>query len=133
MLVPVAIFLALNAGRASAHGWGVAMSTDTAFALGMLALVGTRFPIRLRAFLLTFSVVDDVVALVVIATVYAGGLHALALLIAVGLLAVVVLGLLAGIQRGAVYAALGAAAWVALSKSGVDPIVADVCGACRAP
>ena len=72
MVVPVAIFLALNAGRASAHGWGVAMSTDTAFALGMLALVGPRFPVRLRAFMLTVSVVDDVVALVVIATVVRG-------------------------------------------------------------
>src|SRR5207237_6429274 len=74
MLVPVAIFLALNAGRSSAHGWGVAMSTDTAFALGMLALVGPRFPVRLRAFMLTVSVVDDVVALIVIATADGGGL-----------------------------------------------------------
>jgi Na+/H+ antiporter NhaA len=123
MVVPVAIYLALNAGRASAHGWGVAMSTDTAFALGMLVLVGTRFPIRLRAFLLTFSVVDDIVALIVIATVYAGGLHLLALVIAIGLFAVVALCALTGIQRGAVYAVLGVAAWVALSKSGVDPIV----------
>src|SRR2546429_6764236 len=72
MVVPVLIFLAFNAGRSTGHGWGVAMSTDTAFALGMLALVGRRFPTRLRAFLLTFSIVDDVVALVVIATVYAG-------------------------------------------------------------
>src|SRR6059058_1194291 len=110
MLVPVAIYLALNAGRASAHGWGVAMSTDTAFALGMLALVGPRFPIRLRAFLLTFSVVDDVVALIVIATVYAGGLHVVALLIAVGFFALVVLAVLLGIQRGAAYAPLGVVA-----------------------
>ena len=60
MIVPIAIFLAFNAGRASAHGWGTAMSTDTAFALGLLALVGSHFPSRLRAFLLTVSVVDDV-------------------------------------------------------------------------
>ena len=53
MVVPVPIFLAINAGPASAHGWGAAMSTDTAFALGMLALVGPRFPERLRAFMLT--------------------------------------------------------------------------------
>jgi Na+/H+ antiporter NhaA len=123
MLVPVAIYLALNAGRDSAHGWGVAMSTDTAFALGMLALVGPRFPLRLRAFMLTVSVVDDIVALVVIATAYAAGLHALALLIAIGLFAVVVLAVRLGIQRGAVYAPLGVATWFALSKSGVDPIV----------
>ena len=68
--IPVAIYLAVNAGRSSAHGWGAAMSTDTAFALGMLALVGPRFPDRLRAFMLTVAVVDDLVALVVIAVVY---------------------------------------------------------------
>jgi Na+/H+ antiporter NhaA len=123
MLVPVAIFLALNAGRASAHGWGVAMSTDTAFALGMLALVGRRFPVRLRAFMLTVSVVDDVAALIVIGTVYAAGLHARALLIALGLFAVVVLAVQLGIRQGAVYALLGVAGWLALSKSGIDPIV----------
>ena len=61
---------AINAGHSSAHGWGAAMSTDTAFALGMLALVGPRFPDRLRAFLLTVAVVDDLVALVVIAVFY---------------------------------------------------------------
>ena len=71
MTVAVAIYLAINAGEDSAHGWGVAMSTDTAFALGMLALVGPRFSERLRAFLLTVVVVDDLLALVVIATVYA--------------------------------------------------------------
>ena len=70
MAVAVAIYLAFNAGRSSAHGWGIAMSTDTAFALGLLALVGPRFPDRLRAFMLTVVVVDDIVALVVIATVY---------------------------------------------------------------
>src|SRR5439155_14122980 len=70
MAVPVAIYLAANAGRSSAHRWGPAMSTDTAFALGVLALVGPRLPDRLRAFMLTVSVVDDVVALIVIATVY---------------------------------------------------------------
>ena len=123
MLVPIGIFLALNVGRGSAHGWGVAMSTDTAFALGMLALVGTRFPVRLRAFMLTVSVVDDVVALAVIATAYAGGLHALPLIIAGAFLGVIVLAVGLGIHRGVVYAALGVPAWVALSKSGVDPIV----------
>src|SRR6202008_4310809 len=85
MAVPVLIFLAVNAGRSSAHGWGVAMSTDTAFALGMLALVGPRFPVRLRAYLLTVSVVDDVVALVVIATVYTTTLNVRELLIAIAL------------------------------------------------
>src|SRR5438270_355160 len=70
MVIPVAIYLAINGGGGAAGGWGTAMSTDTAFALGMLALVGRRFPQSLRAFILTVAVVDDLVAFVVIATVY---------------------------------------------------------------
>jgi Na+/H+ antiporter NhaA len=123
MAVPVAIFLAANAGRASAHGWGVAMSTDTAFALGMLALVGPRFPDRLRAFMLTVVVVDDVLALVVIATVYSGHIALTALLIAIGIVGAMLVAREAGVRYGLVYAALGAATWVALLKSGIDPIV----------
>ncbi len=123
MLVPIAIFLALNAGRDSAHGWGVAMSTDTAFALGMLALVGRRFPFRLRAFMLTFSVVDDLIALLVIATAYAAGIRVWPLVLALALFTLIVLAVRSGIERGAGYAVVGAATWIALSRSGVDPIV----------
>ena len=70
LLVPVAIYLAINAGRPTVHGWGAAMSTDTAFALGMLALTGPRFPDRVRAFLLSVAVVDDLASLVVIGAAY---------------------------------------------------------------
>src|SRR5674476_792004 len=65
MAVPIGIYLAINAGHASAHGWGTAMSTDTAFALGVLILVGPQLSGRLRAFMLTVVVVDDIVALLV--------------------------------------------------------------------
>src|SRR5262245_50041117 len=82
MGLAIAIFLAFNAGRSSAHGWGVVMSTDTAFALGLLALVGPRFSDRLRAFMLTVVVVDDLVALAIIATVYTATLHVVPLLAA---------------------------------------------------
>src|SRR5437764_9036068 len=82
MGIAIGIYVAFNAGRSSLGGWGIAMSTDTAFALGLLALVGPRFPDRLRAFLLTIAVVDDVVSLVVIATVYTGALHVVPLLVA---------------------------------------------------
>ena len=61
MVVPIAIYLAFNAGGSGAHGWGAAMSTDTAFALGVLALVAPRGATRLRVFLLTLAVVDDLV------------------------------------------------------------------------
>jgi Na+/H+ antiporter NhaA len=123
MAAAVGIYLAFNAGRSSAHGWGVAMSTDTAFALGLLALVGPRFPDRLRAFMLTVVVVDDILALVVIATVYAGHVRQSALLVASGLFGAVLVVRALGIRRGVVYAILGAAIWVALLKSGVEPIV----------
>ena len=123
MLVPIAIFLAFNAGHASRHGWGTAMSTDTAFALGLLALVGSHFPTRLRAFLLTVSVVDDVVALGVIAVFYSTAIAWRALGIAAAVFAVILVVRAARIRVGLVYFLLGGAAWVALFKSGVDPVV----------
>jgi Na+/H+ antiporter NhaA len=126
IVVPVAIFLAVNSGRSSAHGWGVAMSTDTALALGMLALVGRRLPDRLRAFMLTFAVVDDVVALIVIATVYSNHVDLWPLLAAVGLFAAILVTIRLDVPRGPIAAALAVATWFALYKSGIDPIVAGL-------
>src|SRR6476620_729977 len=114
MVVPVLIYLAFNRGRDSAQGWGVAMSTDTAFALGMLALVGPRFPDRLRAFMLTVVVVDDILALVVIATVYSGSISLTPLVVAAALYGVVLVLHNARMQIGLVYLLLGTAAWVGL-------------------
>jgi Na+/H+ antiporter NhaA/predicted DsbA family dithiol-disulfide isomerase len=123
MVVPIAIYLAFNAGTPAAHGWGTAMSTDTAFALGMLAIVGPRFPDRLRSFILTVVVVDDLVALAIIATVYTDHVAIRALAVAVALFVTVLAVRAAHVRRGLVYAALGAAMWVALLKSGIDPVV----------
>jgi Na+/H+ antiporter NhaA len=123
MLVPVAIFLAFNAGEPSAQGWGVAMSTDTAFALGMLALVGPRFPDRLRGFMLTIIVVDDVVALLVIVAAYSGQIELEPLLIAAGAFLLILVALVARIRPGLVYLLLAAVAWVGLFESGIDPVV----------
>jgi Na+/H+ antiporter NhaA len=123
MAVAVAIYLAFNLGRSSASGWGIAMSTDTAFALGLLALVGPRFPDRLRAFMLTVVVVDDIVALVVIATVYTETLSVVPLLAAVVLFAAVLVLRSVPVRVGLVYFVLGVGAWVGLLKSGVEPVV----------
>ena len=123
MVGAIGIYLAFNAGRPSAHGWGIAMSTDTAFALGLLALVGPRFPDRLRAFILTVVVVDDIVALFVIATVYTETLRFVPLLVAFGFFAVVLVLRSVPVRVGLVYFVLGAGAWVGLLKSGVEPIV----------
>src|SRR4051794_7526896 len=117
MLVPVLLFLAFNAGDPSAHGWGAAMSTDTAFALGVLVLVGPRFSDRLRAFMLTVVVVDDIVALLVIAFAYSGRVDGTALLVTVGLLVVVLAVRALNVQVGLPYAVLGIAMWVAMVNS----------------
>jgi Na+/H+ antiporter NhaA len=123
MLVPIAIYLGITAGTPAVHGWGTTMATDTAFALGMLALVGPSFPDRLRAFMLTVSVVDDLVSLCVIAVAYSEHVMIRALIAAIVILGVVIAVRAAKIRAGLVYAALGIAAWVAMFKSGVDPVV----------
>jgi Na+/H+ antiporter NhaA len=123
MIVPIAIFLAINAGHSSRSGWGVAMSTDTAFALGMLALVGRRFPPSLRAFVLTVAVADDLVGLVVIAVFFTSNLHVMGLVVGLLVMAVMVAARNRGVHNGAVYLALGVIAWAAILKSGIDPIV----------
>src|SRR5437660_2415278 len=89
MAVPIGIYLLVNAGRSSAHGWGAAMSTDTAFALGMLALVGRRFPSSLRTFILIVAVADDLVAFAVIATAYTSAVRVVPLVIGIAALALV--------------------------------------------
>jgi Na+/H+ antiporter NhaA len=123
LMLPVAIYLAMNAGGSSAHGWGAAMSTDTAFALGMLALVGPRCPDQLRTFILTVLVVDDLTSLGVIAVAYSGHVMAVPLLVAIGIFGVILLVRASGVRHGAVYALLGTAMWVALFSSGVEPLV----------
>ena len=123
LVVPVAIYLAVNAGSPAAHGWGAAMSTDSAFALGTLALTGPRFPDRVRAFLLSVAVVDDLVSLVVIGAAYSSAVVLVPLGVAVGIFVVILLLRRARIRYGIAYAVLGIAAWVAVLKSGVDPVV----------
>jgi Na+/H+ antiporter NhaA len=121
--VAVAIYLAFNAGRPSAEGWAVAMSTETAFALGLLALVGPRFPDRLRAFMLTVVVVDDIIGLIVIATVYTETLDVWPLLGGVGVFGAVLVARSLGIRVGLLYLLLGAVIWLALHEAGVEPVV----------
>ncbi|MET9137275.1 Na+/H+ antiporter NhaA [Streptomyces parvulus] len=124
MVVPAMIYVVINAGHDSVHGWGTAMSTDTAFALGILAVLRHRLPASLRAFMLSISVVDDLVALVVIAVFYSDEIHVPALLIALGaLLAIVVVLRLADAGRGLLCALLAVGVWVALHEAGIDPVV----------
>ena len=126
MSLPIAIFLIFNAGGDGAHGWGAAMSTDTALALGVLGLVapsGTRLRLRL----LTLAVVDDLIALLVIALVYSDKLSFLPLALAVGFfLLLVALRYVRESWRRQAAVVLGVALWVALYESGIDPVVAGL-------
>jgi Na+/H+ antiporter NhaA len=126
MTVPIAIYLAFNAGGSGAHGFGAAMSTDTAFALGVLALIARRGT-RLRVFMLTLAVADDLVALVVIATAYTDHVSLVPLAIAAGLFCAGLPLRYAPIawRRQAAFL-LGVAVWVALFESGIDPIIAGL-------
>jgi Na+/H+ antiporter NhaA len=126
MSLPIVIYLLFNAGGDGAHGWGAAMSTDTALALGVLGLVapgGTRLRLRL----LTLAVVDDLVALVVIAAVYSDHLSPFPLALAFGFFLLLVgLRYVRAAWRRQVTVILGAALWVALYESGIDPVVAGL-------
>jgi Na+/H+ antiporter NhaA len=124
--VPILIYLAFNAGGAGAHGWGAAMSTDTAFALGAVALVTPRSATRIRVFLLTLAVVDDLAALVVIATVYAGHVSLVALSVALALLAALVALRSAPFGRRAISVGLAVAIWIAMFESGIDPVISGL-------
>ena len=120
----VAIYLAFNLGSSAAEGWGIAMSTDTAFALGLLTLFGRRAPDRLRAFMLTVVIADDLLALVVIALVYSDSIDVMPLIWAAGLFAVALVLLLGlKLRRGPPYFVLGSAMWVAALESGIEPLV----------
>ena len=127
MIVPIAIYLAFNAGGSGSHGWGAAMSTDTAFALGALALLTPRSATRLRVFLLTLAVFDDLGALLVIATVYTKHVSTSALLIAIGLFGVLIaLRFVPGGWRRPASVVVGVGIWVAMFKSGIDPVISGL-------
>jgi Na+/H+ antiporter NhaA len=124
MAVPVALYLLVSHGGSGAHGWGVAMSTDTALALGVLAISGRYVPSRVRVFLVTVFVVDDLAALLVIAVFYSEDIKTTPLLIAIVLLAVLfVVAHVGRVRQRSVYLALGVLIWAALTESGVDPVV----------
>jgi Na+/H+ antiporter NhaA len=126
VVVPALIFLAFNAGESTARGWGIAMGTDTAFALAVLSLVGGRWTPTVRTFLLTLVIVDDVVALTIVALAYTEDLSPAALSIAVALYGVVLLMRRAGVRHGVAYFVVSFALWVAMIASGVHATVAGI-------
>ncbi|MBC2639106.1 MULTISPECIES: Na+/H+ antiporter NhaA [unclassified Rhodococcus (in: high G+C Gram-positive bacteria)] len=126
LALPAALFLVLNPTGEEASAWGVVVSTDTAFVLGALALVGPRCPARLRLFILTLAVADDIGALAIIAFFYTDNLRLGPLLLGcVGLLLIMQLRKLE-VWRGVAYFVVAAATWVAFYESGVHPTLVGV-------
>ncbi|HZB72360.1 MAG TPA: Na+/H+ antiporter NhaA [Acidimicrobiales bacterium] len=126
MVVPAALYLAVNAGREGVDGWGIPMATDIAFAVGVVALLGSRVPSALKLFLLTLAIVDDIGAILVIALVYSDGVDAGALAVAaLAGVGVVVLRRL-GVDWPLAYVAAGIVLWVATYQSGVHATIAGV-------
>lgn len=126
MLLPAAIYAALNHGAAGARGWGIPMATDIAFAVGILALLGKRVPPALRVLLLALAVIDDIGAIVVIAIFYSSGVQLGGLgLAAAGCLAIVLLQRI-GLRRAWQYIPAGVVVWMGLYRAGVHPTLAGV-------
>lgn len=127
LILPAVIFLALNPSGDDARAWGVVISTDTAFLVGALAIIGPKYPARLRTFLLTLAVVDDVGALLVIALFYSDEIRPWPLVAsAVLIAALLMVRLLPGALRGPAYCVLAVGLWLALYAGGVHPTLAGV-------
>jgi Na+/H+ antiporter NhaA len=133
LALPAVVFLLFNPSGENAHAWGVVISTDTAFLIGALAIIKPKFPGRLRIFLLTLAVVDDVGALIVIAVFYSDDIAVVPLAVSVLLLIAIALVRFMPAARGPTYAVLGFALWVALFMAGIHPTLAGVAVALLIP
>jgi Na+:H+ antiporter, NhaA family len=132
-VVPASIYALINFRGDHLHGWGIPIGTDTAFALGILSLLGARVPTFLVVFLTASSIVDDIIAVAVIAIFYTDNLNLAAMGVAVLLLAALVLANRAGIHRWYVYGILGIGVWLAVFESGVHGTIAGVLVAMTVP
>ncbi len=125
-IVPAGIFVAINWGGEGIHGWGIPMATDIAFALGILALVGSRVPVALKIFLTALAIADDLMAVLVIAVFYTSDLNVRALLGAGVVLALLFIANRLNVRTLIVYLGLGFALWLFVLDSGVHATIAGV-------
>jgi len=124
--LPALIFVAFNRSGVGFDGWAIPMATDIAFAVAVLAVLGSRIPSGVRLLLLSIAIVDDVFAITVIAFFYTDGIDLAWLALGFGGLGVVVLMRSFGVTRIALYAVVGVIAWFGLFESGVHATIAGV-------
>lgn len=126
MLVPALIYMTINAGEHSFRGWAIPMATDIAIAIGILALLGRRIPSSIRLFLLTLAIVDDIVAVIVIAIFYSNGLNLSMLgLVAVLFAVVMLLERMKRLSLG-IFSIFALLLWLLIYNSGIHPSIAGV-------
>jgi NhaA family Na+:H+ antiporter len=125
-LIPGLIFVFINSGTAYVDGWAIAIATDIAFAVGILALLGSNVPTWAKVLLTATAVVDDLIAVVVIALFYTAELSVGALLVGAAAFVILLLMNRAGVMRLAPYLIIGLIMWVAILKSGVHATIAGV-------
>jgi NhaA family Na+:H+ antiporter len=133
MVVPALIYAALNWGTPEIRGWGVPMATDIAFALGALALLGTRAPLALKVFLTALAIVDDLGAVLIIALFYTENLKVDALLYSLLFWGAMIAMNRLGVRSGLAYFLVSVGMWYFMLKSGVHATVAGVLGAFAIP
>ncbi|WP_371974423.1 Na+/H+ antiporter NhaA [Lelliottia nimipressuralis] len=127
MVVPALLYLVFNYHDPVArHGWAIPAATDIAFALGVLALLGSRVPVALKIFLMALAIIDDLGAIVIIALFYTSELSVLSLSVAAGAIAVLALLNLFNVRRTGIYILVGVVLWTAVLKSGVHATLAGV-------
>ncbi|MSQ30486.1 MAG: Na+/H+ antiporter NhaA [Dehalococcoidia bacterium] len=133
MIAPAVIFATIVAGGEGAHGWGIPVATDIAFAVGVLTLVGPRVPFGLRVMLLALAIVDDIGGIVVIAVFYASNLEAWALAAVATILIACYVLRQSGVWYLPLYFVLGILGWAAMLESGVHPTIFGVALGLLAP
>lgn len=127
MVVPALVYLAFNAqDPVASSGWAIPAATDIAFALGVLALLGSRVPASLKIFLMALAIIDDLGAIVIIALFYTHDLSLLSLAIAAAAIAALAILNVSGVRRTGLYILVGVILWTAVLKSGVHATLAGV-------
>ncbi len=125
-IIPGAIFFGFNVGTEYLDGWAIAIATDIAFAIGVLALLGSRVPVWAKVFLTAVAVVDDLIAVLVIALFYTSKISVMALGVAAVTLVILIVMNFSNIRNMLLYLFFGLILWVAVLKSGVHATIAGV-------